>query len=55
LLTPWNGTREQEEELSKKYKIAIRCMPNNLQNEPESACFLTGKATPQRALWGRSY
>jgi prolyl-tRNA synthetase len=55
LLTPWNGTREQEEELSKKYKIAIRCMPNNLQNEPESSCFLTGKATPQRALWGRSY
>jgi len=55
LLTPWAGTREQEEEISKKHKIAIRCMPNDLQNETPAACLITGEPTPQRALWGRSY
>lgn len=55
LLTPWNGTREQEEELSKQHKITIRCLPNDLQNEPTAACILTGEATSQRAIWGRSY
>ncbi len=55
LITPWAGTREQEEELSKKHKIAIRCMPNDLQNEDPAPCILTGTPTPQRALWGRSY
>jgi len=55
LLTPWNGSREQEEELSKQHKIAIRCLPNGLQEEEEKSCLLTGTPTPQRALWGRSY
>ena len=55
LLTPWNGTREQEEELSKQHKITIRCLPNDQQNEPLSPCVLTGEPTAQRAIWGRSY
>lgn len=55
LLTPWNGSREQEEELSKQHKIAIRCLPNGLQEEDEKSCILTATPTPQRALWGRSY
>ena len=55
LLTPWSGTREEEEELSKQHKIAIRCLPNDLQNEKEEPCILTGNPTSQRALWGRSY
>jgi len=55
LITPWNGTREQEEELSKKYKIAIRCLPLNQETNPPAPCFLTGEKTTCRAIWGRSY
>jgi prolyl-tRNA synthetase len=57
LLTPWAGTPEQEEEISKKHKITIRCIPLDSVVLPETAktCFLTGKETAVRALWGRSY
>ncbi len=55
LLTPWAGSREEEELLSKKHKIAVRCMPLDKQDEPEAPCFLTGKPTKARAMWGRSY
>lgn len=55
LLTPWNGSREQEEELSKKHKITIRCMPLDAQEASPAPCVLTGEATSNRALWGRSY
>ncbi|MBT8037585.1 MAG: proline--tRNA ligase [Verrucomicrobiae bacterium] len=58
LSTPWNGTRKQEEELSKKHQITIRCIPveplEGLDHSP-APCFLTGETTSQRALWGRSY
>jgi len=55
LLTPWNGTREEEEALSKKHKITIRCLPLDQQNETEETCILTGNVTSARAIWGRSY
>ncbi|HBE96391.1 MAG TPA: proline--tRNA ligase, partial [Verrucomicrobiales bacterium] len=55
LVTPWAGSREQEEELSKKHKITIRCLPLDKQAGPEADCILTGSATPSRAIWGRSY
>ena len=55
LLTPWAGSREEEEELSKKHKITVRCLPLDQQDEEELPCVLTGKATGKRALWGRSY
>ncbi len=55
LLTPWAGTREEEEELSKKHKITVRCLPLDKQEEAEVPCVLTGKPTKARALWGRSY
>ena len=55
LMTPWNGTREQEEELSKKHKISIRCLPLTIQEGEPAPCFLTSEPTRQRALWGRSY
>ena len=55
LITPWAGNREQEEELSKKHKITIRCLPLDKQAEPEENCILTGTATGSRAIWGRSY
>lgn len=54
LLTPWEGSREQEEGLSKKHRISVRCLPfeNHGQERP---CLVSGKMTTQRALWGRSY
>ena len=55
LLTPWAASREQEEELSKRLKITIRCLPKDRQSETEAPCLLTGTATTARALWGRSY
>ncbi|MGA0845427.1 MAG: aminoacyl--tRNA ligase-related protein, partial [Luteolibacter sp.] len=57
LLTPWAGSNEQEEELSKKHKITIRCIPLDSVNLPHGGdkCFLTAQSTQCRALWGRSY
>ncbi len=55
LLTPWAGSTEEEEGLSKTHKITIRCLPNGQQDGPEAPCFLTGQATSVRALWGRAY
>ncbi|GAA5484642.1 proline--tRNA ligase [Haloferula sargassicola] len=55
LLTPWAGTPEEEDELSKKHKITIRCLPLDGQDGAEAPCLLTGKPTQQRAIWGRSY
>ena len=61
LYTPWAGTPEQEEELSKRHKITIRCIPVADAGLPASldagdgTCILTGAPTTVRALWGRSY
>lgn len=55
LLTPWAGSREEEEHLSKKHKISIRCLPLSAAETGEAPCILTGSETSQWALWGRSY
>jgi prolyl-tRNA synthetase len=55
LITPWDGSREQEEDLSKEHKISIRCLPLDGQDEQEAPCIITGKPTRQRAIWGRAY
>ena len=56
LLTPWSGSREQEEELSKEHKITIRCLPLERSiSRKQGTCILTGEATDQVAIWGRSY
>lgn len=62
LLTAWNGSSEAEEEISKRHKISIRCLPidetNLLPTTVESAgaaCILTGEPARTLAIWGRSY
>lgn len=57
LLTPWAGTPEQEDEISKKHKITIRCIPLDSVKLPPTGnrCILTGAETSVRAIWGRSY
>ncbi len=55
LITPWAGTPDEEDAISKQHKITIRCLPLDKQDEPEVPCILTGKPTKSRAIWGRSY
>lgn len=62
LYTPWAGTPEQEDELSKQHKITIRCipiaevsLPKMLTAQTVGHCILTGKETSTFAIWGRSY
>lgn len=62
LATPWAGTAGEEEELSKKHKVTIRCLPLDDAGLQESLtggigdeCFLTGRPDVRMAIWGRSY
>jgi prolyl-tRNA synthetase len=62
LYTPWAGTPEEEEEISKRLKITIRCIPVAEAKLPEAIagksggkCFLTGRDATAWAIWGRSY
>jgi prolyl-tRNA synthetase len=55
LITPWEGSNAQEDELSKKHKITIRCIPLDHQDGAEVPCLVTGTPTRRRAIWGRSY
>ncbi len=62
LYTPWGGTSEEEEQISKKLKISIRCIPVAEAKLPEAIagksggkCFLTGRDAEVWAIWGRSY
>jgi prolyl-tRNA synthetase len=58
LITPWAGTAEEEDALSKQHKITIRCIPLDTVELPQtsgSQCILTGQQTATRAIWGRSY
>lgn len=55
-LVAWAGSREEEETLSKKHKITIRCLPNgDLGQGVEAPCILTGVPTTQRVIFARSY
>ncbi len=56
LVVPWDGSPEQEEELAKRLRISIRCIPNGAMGTGEEApCILTGKPTTRRVIWARSY
>ena len=62
LATPWAGTAEEEDKLSKQHKITIRCLPIDdaglpkaLLSEVGDTCFLTRRPSQTMALWGRSY
>lgn len=56
LLVPWEASPEQEEELAKRLRISVRCIPAGDMGRGEPVpCILTGKPTTQRVLWARSY
>ncbi|MEZ5299186.1 MAG: proline--tRNA ligase [Verrucomicrobiales bacterium] len=49
----WAGTSEDEERLQKDYKVTIRCIPFG-EGDP-GTCFLTGKPSPKRVVFAKSY
>ena len=50
----WDGTNESEEAIKKATKATIRCIP--LDNEKEDGvCIYSGKPSPQRVLFAKSY
>ena len=56
LQVPWDGSSEEEEELAKRLRISIRCIPLGELGRGEPApCILTGRMTKRRVLWARSY
>lgn len=62
LATPWAGTSAEEEELSKRHKITIRCLPVGgglaapaVAAAKGQACIVSGRPAETVAVWGRSY
>jgi len=59
-IVPWAGDSTEENDLAKKWRVSIRCLPldepgGSHQQHEEKPCILTGKPTSRRAIWGRSY
>lgn len=56
LLVPWDGSSEEETNLSKENKISIRCIPSgDMGTGAEAPCILTGRPTTRRVIFARSY
>jgi len=54
VLAHWNDSSNIEEKLKADLKVTIRCIPFNVSKE-SGKCIFTGKPSPQRALFARSY
>ncbi|ASB48134.1 proline--tRNA ligase [Alkalitalea saponilacus] len=53
-LCHWDGTSETEEKIKAETKATIRCIPLDAPNE-EGKCMVSGKPSPKRVLFARSY
>ena len=56
-LAHWAGTAEDEKRLQADMKVTVRCIPTTEEvggNEP-GTCFLTGKPSPRRLVFAKSY
>jgi prolyl-tRNA synthetase len=53
-LAHWDGSREVEEQVKNDLKVTIRCIPLDGLGEP-GRCMLTGKPSPRRVVWAKSY
>ena len=50
----WAGDAALEETLQKELSVTIRCIP--MAGEKKSGtCLFTGKSSPQRVIFGKSY
>jgi prolyl-tRNA synthetase len=54
-LMHWAGNNEEEEKLSKEYKVTIRCIPLGDEYAEEGTCFLTGRPSQRRVIFAKSY
>ena len=50
----WDGTIETEQKIKKLTKATIRCIPLNFKIE-HGRCILTGKKSPRRVVFAKSY
>jgi prolyl-tRNA synthetase len=53
-LAHWDGTPETEAKVKEETKATIRCLPFDAEEDP-GACMVTGKPSPRRVVWSRSY
>jgi prolyl-tRNA synthetase len=54
-LCHWAGSNEDEDQLSKAYKVTIRCIPFGDEFAEEGICFYTGKPSSRRVFFAKSY
>ncbi|MBI2742876.1 MAG: proline--tRNA ligase [Chlamydiales bacterium] len=52
--THWCGERAVEDEIQEKLGVTIRCIPLDAEKE-EGICPFTGKKSPQRVIFAKSY
>jgi prolyl-tRNA synthetase len=50
----WDGTAETEARVKEETKATIRCLPFG-QPDEDGRCMVTGRPSPRRVLWSRSY
>lgn len=54
VLAHWDGTTETELKIKDLTKATIRCIPNDVEEEP-GKCILTGKPSKYRVVFARAY
>jgi prolyl-tRNA synthetase len=54
ILAHWDQTAETEDQISKKTKATIRCIPFN-QKEQAGKCVFSGNPSPKRVLFAKAY
>ncbi|MDN3506870.1 MAG: proline--tRNA ligase [Simkaniaceae bacterium] len=52
--THWCGDPKVEEQIQKDLSVTIRCIPDSMEIEP-GTCPFTGKPSPQRVIFAKSY
>jgi prolyl-tRNA synthetase len=52
-LTHWCGDAKVEEQIKADLKVTIRCLP--FEHDGPGICPFTGRPSPQRAVWAKSY
>ncbi len=54
VLSHWCGENEVEEQIKKDLSVTIRCIPFDMEKE-KGTCPFTGKESPQRVVFAKSY
>jgi prolyl-tRNA synthetase len=54
IMAHWDGTAETEKRIKNETKATIRCIPL-IGDKTAGQCMVTGKPSPQRVIFARSY